>query len=97
MKRLSWISEEMTVKPGLFNFQRAARTDKAVSAVAQVDFVIFQMYSWLHTPLLACQFLPIAHCRVYNKKKQVFFHETFHERENFPSNVKMKSDFVKIL
>ncbi|VDP02533.1 unnamed protein product [Heligmosomoides polygyrus] len=36
MNKLGWITDEMKDQPGLFHFQRAARTDKAVSAVRQI-------------------------------------------------------------
>uniref|UniRef100_A0A1I7X411 tRNA pseudouridine synthase n=1 Tax=Heterorhabditis bacteriophora TaxID=37862 RepID=A0A1I7X411_HETBA len=36
MHKLGWITEEMRTQPNLFYFQRAARTDKAVSAVRQM-------------------------------------------------------------
>ncbi|KAK6013587.1 tRNA pseudouridine synthase A [Ostertagia ostertagi] len=36
MNKLGWITDEMKEQPGLFHFQRAARTDRAVSAVRQI-------------------------------------------------------------
>ncbi|KIH66318.1 tRNA pseudouridine synthase A [Ancylostoma duodenale] len=36
MHKLGWISEQMKEQPSLFHFQRAARTDRAVSAVRQI-------------------------------------------------------------
>ncbi|VDK47246.1 unnamed protein product, partial [Cylicostephanus goldi] len=36
MHKLGWITEEMKEQPALFHFQRAARTDRAVSAVRQI-------------------------------------------------------------
>ncbi|WKY04501.1 hypothetical protein Q1695_005479 [Nippostrongylus brasiliensis] len=36
MHKLGWITAEMKEQPALFHFQRAARTDRAVSAVRQI-------------------------------------------------------------
>ncbi|KIH44941.1 tRNA pseudouridine synthase A [Ancylostoma duodenale] len=36
MHKLGWITEQMKEQPSLFHFQRAARTDRAVSAVRQI-------------------------------------------------------------
>ncbi|KAK6058237.1 tRNA pseudouridine synthase A [Cooperia oncophora] len=36
MNKLGWITDEMKEQPSLFHFQRAARTDRAVSAVRQI-------------------------------------------------------------
>ncbi|KJH52097.1 tRNA pseudouridine synthase A [Dictyocaulus viviparus] len=36
MNKLGWITDDMRDQPALFHFQRAARTDRAVSAVRQI-------------------------------------------------------------